>query len=98
MKKWKTKINRRVNYFDESWDLHVLECQRLQVPLMCNRAYRREGYRQGAEWMLGEIVHLLRKKKYMCDKMRREGATEAEKTVPSFASALYSRIIKDLTV
>ena len=65
--------------------------------MMCSRAYRREGFRDGAEWMLKEIIHLLRQKKHKCDKLRREGATTVEKTMPTFAAALYSRIIKDLT-
>jgi hypothetical protein len=47
--------------------------------------------------MLKEIIHMMRQKKRKCDKMRREGATTAEKTMPTFAAALYSRIIKDLT-
>ena len=46
--------------------------------------------------MLNEVLHYLRKKKYVCDKLRREGNTDAEKNVPTFASAVYSRIIKDL--
>jgi len=65
--------------------------------MMCNRAYRREGFRDGAEWMLNEFIHLMRQKKHKCDKLRREGATTTEKTMPTFAAALYSRIIKDLT-
>ncbi len=97
MKKWKKKIYRRANHYDSGWDAHVAECRRQGVPMMCNRAYRREGFSDGAEWMLKEITHLMRQKKYKCDKLRREGATTAEKTIPTFAAALYSRIIKDLT-
>ena len=97
MKKWQKKINRRVNHYDSGWDSHVAECRRQGVPIMCSRAYRSEGFRDGAEWMLNEIIHLLRQKKYRCDKLRREGATMAEKAMPTLASVLYSRVIKDLT-
>lgn len=97
MKKWKKKINRRVLYYDEGWDKHVASCREQGLPLMCGRAYRRVGFNDGAEWMLGEVVHMLRQKKFKCDKLRREGKTAAEKTVPTFAASLYSRIIKDLT-
>ena len=65
--------------------------------MMCSRAYRREGFRDGAEWMLKEITHLMRQKKHKCDKLRRVGVTTTEKTIPTFAAALYSRIINDLT-
>lgn len=95
MKKWQKKIYRRAQYYDDGWDKHVAE-QHGQ-PLMCERAYRYVGFADGAEWMLGAIVHMLRQKKYKCDKLRREGKTEADKTVPTFAASLYSRIIKDLT-
>ena len=97
MKKWQKKINRRVNHYDSGWDAHVAECRRLGVPMMCDRAYRNDGFRDGAEWMLKEIIHLMRQKKHKCDKMRREGVTTAEKTMPTFAASVYSRIIKDLT-
>lgn len=97
MKKWQKKINRRVGHYDKVWYAEVEESHRLKVPTMCSRAYRREGFYDGAEWMLKEIIHLLRQKKHKCDKLRREGATTAEKTMPTFAAALYSRIIKDLT-
>lgn len=97
MKKWQKKINRRVNHYDSGWDAHVSECRRKGVTMMCNRAYRREGFRDGAEWMLNEFIHLMRQKKYKCDKLIREGATTAEKKIPILAAALYSRIIKDLT-
>ena len=97
MKKWKGEIDRRVNHYDSGWDAHVAECRRLGVPMMCDRAYRREGFRDGAEWMLNEFIHLMRQKKHKCDKLIRESATTAEKTMPTFAAALYSRIIKDLT-
>lgn len=97
MKKWQNKINRRVNHYDNEWDAEVAEYKRLKLPMMCHRAYRREGFRKGAEWMLNEITHLMRQKKHKCDKLRREGATTAEKTVPTFAASIYSRIIKDLT-
>ena len=97
MKKWQKKINRRVNYYDRSWDVDVAECQRSKWPMLVRRAYRNVGFRDGAEWMLKEVIHLLRQKKYKCDKMIREGITTTEKTMPTFAAALYSRIIKDLT-
>jgi hypothetical protein len=97
MKKWQKKINRRVNYYDRSWVADVAECKRSEWPMLSIRAYRNDGFRNGAEWMLKEIIHLMRQKKHKCDKMRREGATTAEKTVPTVAAALYSRIIKDLT-
>ena len=97
MKKWQKKINRRVNHYDSGWDAHVSECRRNGVTKMCDRAYRREGFSDGAEWMLNEFIHLMRQKKYKCDKLIREGATTAEKKMPIFAAALYSRIIKDLT-
>jgi hypothetical protein len=97
MKKWRKKINRRVNYYDRSWDVDVAECQKSEWPMLVRRAYRMEGFRNGAEWMLKEIIHLMRQKKHKCDKLRREGVTTAEKTMPTFAAALYSRIIKDLT-
>ena len=97
MKKWQKKIYRRVNHYDSGWAAHVAECRRHGVPMMCSRAYRREGFREGAEWMLNEFTHLMRQKKHKCDKLIRESATTAEKTMPNFAAALYSRIIKDLT-
>ena len=97
MKKWQKKINRRVNYYDRSWVADVAECKRSEWPMLSIRAYRNDGFRNGAEWMLKEIIHLMRQKKHGCDKMRRNGATTEEKTVPTFAAALYSRIIKDLT-
>ena len=97
MKKWQKKINRRVTYYDRSWYVDVAECQRSEWPMLVRRAYRNQGFREGAEWMLKEIIHLMRQKKHKCDKMRRDGATTAEKTVPTFAASVYSRIIKDLT-
>lgn len=96
MKKWQKKINRRVKHYDKGWDAEMEERERLGAPLMCRRAYRREGFRDGAEWMLEEILHLLRQRKYKCDKMIREGVTTAEKRVPIFVASLYSRIIKEL--
>jgi hypothetical protein len=97
MKKWQKKINRRVNYYDRSWVADVPECKRSEWPMLSIRAYRNDGFRDGAEWMLKEIIHLMRQKKHRCDKMRRKGATTAEKTMPTFAASVYSRIIKDLT-
>ena len=96
MKKWQKKINRRVAHYDSGWDAEVAECRRLDVPMMCNRSYRREGFREGAEWMLSEIIHLMRQKKYKCDELRRESSM-ADKTVPTLIGTVYSRIIKDLT-
>lgn len=64
---------------------------------MLDRVDRREGFRDGAEWMLNEFVHLMRQKKYKCDKLIRESATMEEKSVPLFAAAIYSHIIKELT-
>ena len=97
MKKWQKKIKRLAGHYDKAWYAEVEESQRLKVPMMCSRAYRREGFCDGAEWMLSEIIHMMRQKKYKCDKMRREGSTTAEKTLPTFAASLYSLIIKDLT-
>ena len=97
MKKWQKKIYRRANHYDSGWDAHVAECRRHGVPMMCSRAYRREGFREGAEWMLNEFIHLMRQKKHKCDKLLRDGTTTAEKAVPAIAASLYSRIIKDLT-
>ena len=97
MKKWQKKINRRVNHYDNGWDAHVSECRRRGVSMMCNRAYRREGFRDGAEWMLSEVVHLLRQKKYKSEKFIRDIEKDEEKTILIFAAAVYSRIIKDLT-
>lgn len=95
MAKWQKKINRRVTHYDNGWDAHVEECRRLDVPMMCGRAYRCEGFREGAEWMLSEIIHLMRQKKYKCDKLRRESMED--KTVPTLIGTVYSRIIRDLT-
>ena len=97
MKKWQKKIYRRANHYDKGLDADVELRQKLGVSMMCGRAYRRDGFFAGAEWMLKEITHLMRQKKYKCDKLIREGATTAEKKMPIFAAALYSRIIKDLT-
>lgn len=46
MKKWQKKIYRRANHYDSGWDAHVAECRRHGVPMMCSRAYRREGFRE----------------------------------------------------
>lgn len=97
MKKWKNKIIRRTRYYDKGWDAEVAECQRFGVPLMCKRAYRSEGFRKGAEWMLEEVLHLLRQKKYKCDAAIRESATMEEKFVPIFVASVYSHVIKELT-
>lgn len=97
MKKWKNKIIRRTRYYDKGWDAEVAECQRNGVPLMCKRAYRSDGFSDGAEWMLDEVLHLLRQKKYKCDKLIRESAPKDEKFLPIFAATIYSRIIKELT-
>ena len=64
--------------------------------MMCSRAYRREGFVDGAEWMLGAMLHLLRQRKYKCDKLIRESTPKDEKFLPTFAAAIYSRIIKEL--
>jgi hypothetical protein len=97
MKKWRKKINRRVNYYDRSWDVDVAECQKSEWPMLVRRAYRMEGFRNGAEWMLKEIIHLLRQKKYKTEKFIRDIEEDKDKTILIFAAAVYSRIIKDLT-
>lgn len=90
--KFKKKINRRVGYYDSLWDR-----QEVRLSGLCDRALRSRGFQDGAEWMLEEVVHLLRQKKYKCDKLVREAKDDREKSVPIFASAVYSKIIKELT-
>ena len=85
------KIMHAMWKYDSQWEQVVSKSPRL-----CDRRLRSLGFEDGAEWMLNEVLHHLRKKKYVCDKLRREGNTDAEKTMPTFASAVYSRIIKDL--
>ena len=98
MKKWQKKINRRVNYYDRSWVADVAECKRSEWPMLSIRAYRNDGFRDGAEWMLKEIIHLMRQKKHKCDKLTRECATREKDTVLTiFTATIYSQIIKDLT-
>ena len=85
------KIRHAMTRYDSQWEQVISESPRL-----CNRRLRSLGFEDGAEWMLNEVLHHLRKKKYVCDKIRREGKTDAEKNVPTFVSAIYSYLIKDL--
>jgi hypothetical protein len=94
--RFKKKIMRRVLYYDEQWDGLSDSEKGIGVLPMCRRAVRRESFRDGAEWMLGEVVHLLRQKKYKCDKLIRDAKEDKGKSIPIFASAVYSRIIKEL--
>ncbi len=82
------KIMNAMRRYDSQWEQVAS-----QSPSLCARRHRSLGFEDGAEWMLNEVLHHLRKKKYVCDKLRRESA---EKTVTAFVSSVYSRIIKDL--
>ena len=85
------KIRHAMSRYDSQWEQVVS-----QSPRLCDRRLRSLGFEDGAVWMLNEVLHHLRKKKYVCDKIRREGKTDAEKNVPTFVSAVYSYLIKDL--
>ena len=65
-------------------------------PRICDRRLRSLGFEDGAEWMLNEVLRHLRKKKYVCDKLRRECPTDAGKTMFHYFSSIYIRLIQDL--
>jgi hypothetical protein len=85
------KIRHAMCRYDSQWEQVVS-----QSPRLCDRRLRSLGFEDGAEWMLNEVLHHLRKKKYVCDKIRRDGNTDAEQNVPAFVSSVYSHLIKDL--
>lgn len=96
MDKWQKKIDRLLLYYDSTWDQVVEYHQQLGSPMPCSRAFRWMGYEDGAKRMHKEILHLIRSKKYKVDKMIREGKHD-HKAPLCFASALYKKLIEDLT-
>lgn len=71
MNKWEKKIDYLSFYYDQTWDQVVEYHQQLGTPMPCERVLRRQAYRDGAERMRKEILHLLRSKKYRVEKLKR---------------------------
>lgn len=96
MNKWQKKIDALSLHYDRTWDRVVEYHEQLGSPMPCARALRRYAYHDGAARMRMEILHLVRSKKYKVDKMIREGSHD-HKAPLCFASALYKKLIEDLT-